>query len=458
MRRIALVGLVSFSIFVGFHEASVFATTTISVASYGAQCDGVTDDTSAIQSALDAAAAAGGGTVMLPNSTCLLNSFAPSSHPWAFYNLHVPSGVTLQGVTGSMLLQGSGGRQSISNVRGGATWIENAVVTVGNNYATVAFQNSGNGGFYSLQAMTVGSPSVRLTTAAQAANFAVGDYVAIYEYTGGDVLPAQMSQVTGVNAASGDLILADSVIRPFAAPSIAKVTSLAAHDIAINSVIVQGAVPLAVTETFNFSASNDQFLSDTSIGGGNIFELELNTVEHFAFTGNTIIAINGGYIRQELCQRDSQNGAWTGNTFQDTAVGFGEYAANITNGSNCLMLVGHATVASGNAITATGSATGVYVADSFANVTNNTIQIGRGNGILLYSPPFSARRWPATRCPGRGGSAFMSARFPRTLAVITSTATLSAGSRLRSPSILIEIDGMLAEGAISTALAVTAKA
>jgi hypothetical protein len=325
--------------------------------------------------------------------------------------------------------------------------------------------------------MTVGSPSVRLTTAAQAANFAVGDYVAIYEYTSGDVLPAQMSQVTGVNAISGDLTLADSVIRPFAAPSIAKVTSLAAHDIAINNVIVQGAVPLAVTETFNFSASNDQFLSDTSIGGGNIFELELNTVEHFAFTGNAITAINGGYIHQELCQRDSQNGAWTGNTFQDTAVGFGEYAANITmtnnhiylypngtgpdgvsfggmnvlfsgndvhtigiqtdqsglgsivadvyapsnyyaytgniqitnntiqcvnNGNNCLMLVGHGTVVSGNTITATGSATGVYLADSFANVTNNTIQIGRGTGILLYSPPFSAATVAGNTLSGTG--------------------------------------------------------
>jgi hypothetical protein len=162
MKRVSRVfplGLVSFSLLVGFHGASAFAATTISVASYGAQCDGVTDDTAAIQSTLNAAAAAGGGTVTLPGSTCLLNSFAPSAHPWGFYNLHVPSGVTLQGVVGSKLLQGPGGRQSINNIPG-ATSIGNTVVTVGNNYAVNTFQSSANGGFYSLQAMTVGSPSV----------------------------------------------------------------------------------------------------------------------------------------------------------------------------------------------------------------------------------------------------------------------------------------------------------
>ena len=114
--RIVLVGLVSLDIAVAFHGASASAATTISVAAYGAQCDGVTDDRAAIQSALDAAAAARGGTVTLPGSTCLLNSFTPSSHPWAFYNLQVPSGVTLQGVTGSKLLQGPGGRQSIAHI------------------------------------------------------------------------------------------------------------------------------------------------------------------------------------------------------------------------------------------------------------------------------------------------------------------------------------------------------
>jgi hypothetical protein len=62
----------------------------------------------------------------------------------------------------------------------------------------------------------------------------------------------------------------------------------------------------------------------------------------------------------------------------------------VANANNCLLLVSHATVASGNTITATGSATGMYVADGFANVTNNKIQIGRGTGILLYSPPYTA--------------------------------------------------------------------
>jgi hypothetical protein len=400
-----LLGLVSLNIAVAFQGAS------ISVATYGAQCDGVTDDTAAIQNALNAAAAAGGGTVTLPGSTCLLNSFSPSSHPWQFYNLHVPSNVTLQGVIASKLLQGPGGRQSFNKIPG-ATWIGNTVIAVGNNYAVVTFQTSANGGFYSLQAVTTGSPSVTLSTTTQAANFAVGDYVAIYQYTTGDVLPAQMSEVTGVDVASGQLTLADPVIRPFATPSIAKVTRLAAHDIAINNVIVQGAIPLDVTETFNFSASNNQFLSDTSIGGGNINELLLGTVEHFTFAGNTIAAINGPYIHQELGQRDSQNGVWTGNTFEDTTVGFGEYAANITmtnnhiylhpdgTGPDGVSLGGMNVLFDGNDVHTIGNQTvsspwGFIVADVYGccgytaytgniQITNNTIQcVADGNNCLL---------------------------------------------------------------------------
>jgi hypothetical protein len=319
--------------------------------------------------------------VTLPGSTCLLNSFAPSSHPWQFYNLHIPSNVTLQGVTGSKLLQGPGGRQSLGNIPG-ATWIGNTVVTVGNDYATIHFQNVST--FYNLNAMTVGSPSVTLSTAAQAANFAVGDYLAIYEYTSGDVVPAQMTQVTGVNAATGDLTLADPVIRPFASPSIANVTSLAAHDVATNGVIVQGTDPLAVTETFNFSASNNQFLSDTSIGGGNIAELEMSTVEHFTFSGNTIAAINGPYIHQELYQRDSENGVWTGNTFQDTTVGFGEYAANITMTNNHIYLHPDGTAPDGVSL---GGMNILFSGNDVHTIGNQTAGSGWGFVVAdVYAP------------------------------------------------------------------------
>jgi hypothetical protein len=56
--------------------------------------------------------------------------------------------------------------------------------------------------------------------------------------------------------------------------------------------------------------------------------------------------------------------------------GYSAYTGNIqitnntiqcgANGNNRLLLLGHGTVASGNTITATGSATGVYVADASA--------------------------------------------------------------------------------------------
>jgi hypothetical protein len=55
----------------------------------------------------------------------------------------------------------------------------------------------------------------------------------------------------------------------------------------------------------------------------------------------------------------------------------------VADGNNCLLLVGNGTVASGNTITATGSATGINVAGSSDTVTNNTIDVGNGTGILI---------------------------------------------------------------------------
>ena len=48
--------------------------TTYDVRSYGAKCDGITDDTTAINNTISAASAAGGGTIEFPAGTCVMDS------------------------------------------------------------------------------------------------------------------------------------------------------------------------------------------------------------------------------------------------------------------------------------------------------------------------------------------------------------------------------------------------
>jgi hypothetical protein len=307
-----------------------------SVAQYGAKCDGKTDDRAAIQQAMDATAAAGGGTVDLPGSTCLLDSFVPQDHPWNFYNLRVPSGVTLSGTTGTRLLQGPHGRQTLDQVPG-ATFLANAVLAVGNHPSLVTFKD---GPFYPLHAMSVGSHTVTLQNASDAAKFKPGDYAAIYEHLTGDVLPGQMSQIRGVSGAT--LTLEDAVLRGFAAAQIANVTANAAHDVGLRNLIVQGAEPLMVTETWRLNVADCAFLADTSIPDNSHTD-QMNTMEHVTFTNSTFAPLDSAtyfpYI--ELGQRNSSANTWVGNSFTASSVGFGEYAGEITLTGNHFFLHPH---------------------------------------------------------------------------------------------------------------------
>ena len=90
---------------------------TVSVKNFGAMGDGVTDDTPAIQVAINKLEASGGGTLQVPAGTYLLNSYTPSPHPWFFTNLRVGSNVLIASQTGAAFLQGPGGRSPI-NLRG----------------------------------------------------------------------------------------------------------------------------------------------------------------------------------------------------------------------------------------------------------------------------------------------------------------------------------------------------
>ena len=84
--------------------------TVWSVMDYGARADGVSDDAAAINAAIDACAAAGGGTVYLPAGTYkLVQGTTIGSVRPLHCNIPVPSGVTVQGAgIGQTILKGEG--------------------------------------------------------------------------------------------------------------------------------------------------------------------------------------------------------------------------------------------------------------------------------------------------------------------------------------------------------------
>ncbi len=300
---------------------------TFDVTAYGAVGDSIADDTPAIQRAIDAAAyAAGGGTVHFPARTYLLNSHHPSRHPWMFYNLIIGSNVTLFGEKGARLLQGPSGRHPLPV---GATEVRNTVLAFGLDYTTIRFQNAAcNGGFHVLKPTQASATTVALANPRDASHFAGGDYVAIYAQTTGDVIPTETSQIASVDPSTGVLGLKNPLARSFAAPRIAKVTSLVTTNVGVKNLIVHGTEPLAVTEAFGFTARDNQFMIDTSMGGGDVTGLNLNTLNGFRFTGNTVTCVGPSFCTVELPQRNSQNGILEGNTFEVRQMGMGEYAAH----------------------------------------------------------------------------------------------------------------------------------
>ena len=74
------------------------------VLAFGAQCDGITDDSTAVQAAINAAG--GGGVVLFPTGTCVVGA-----------TIILPSGVTLAGTgRASTIIQGSGSLPASVNV------------------------------------------------------------------------------------------------------------------------------------------------------------------------------------------------------------------------------------------------------------------------------------------------------------------------------------------------------
>jgi hypothetical protein len=221
------------------------------------------------------------------------------------------------------------------------TTVATSVLVFGSpNYVINTFQDKRyKSGFFGLRPTHANDRSVTLSTPAQASKFRAGDYVAIYseDPTNKDVIPGERSQVTSVSQA-GVLGLKHPLARAFPSPVIARVTSLATVNVSVSDLIVQGTEPLNINEVFGFTASGNTFISDTSIGGGNIYGLIMNALRGVHFDHNRITSLGPLYVSQELPQRNSQDVVIASNVFDVGTLGFGEYGSHwIITGNEILV-------------------------------------------------------------------------------------------------------------------------
>jgi hypothetical protein len=367
--------------------------TTVTVST--ADPTGVSDARAAIQDAIDAVASSGGGLVRLPAGTYLLDSYRPSTHPWKFYNLLLPSNVSLIADPGTILLQGPHGRAPVLS---NASYVENDVVAVGTvNYQTVTFQSPAmNGGFSGLLPTTAGDSMITLANPDLGWKVASGDFVGIYSSATGDVIESEITRVVSVNADTGQITLDTPLARGFSNPLIANVSNLITQNVGLENLTIQGAVPLVVMETYNFHASGCRFVYDGSIRGSNIVTgMIANTARKFRIEDSAFEPASSSYASLELPQRNSQDVSFQNVTFKVANTGFGEYGAHWLLANNHFWLYPDGTHP-------VGLATGGLDIDVVGNDIHGRITAGDGSGALIsdYVGPGDGRECGQIRYRG----------------------------------------------------------
>jgi hypothetical protein len=243
-------------------------------------------------------------------------------------NLEIPNGVTLQGTTGSSkILQTSSGRPACTSL------CTVTVINIGAFFVTWSKMGCPDTpgpctGYYPVNTPTVGSNVVTLTNSFQGSLFHIGDYITIYDHQPqavDDVINGFQSTVT--NVSGGTITLADNMARSSSTSYIGNLsTGLSqgvvhiGHDIGLKGLIVQGACALLMTESFNVTLQNNQFIAETDLYDSThqyIAVGQWNSIVHFTFDNNRFISTgtNGNSWSAEMTQRNSSFGSWTNNTF-----------------------------------------------------------------------------------------------------------------------------------------------
>lgn len=224
-----------------------FASGDVSVKWFGAKGDGVTDDYAAMAAALQYASANGGGTVYGPPGHYLLSNGlgCPALTNW-------PSNVSFKGAGAN------------------ATFLENSGLTACNGDLYIFGTLTGNymtATTYPINAPTQGNNYVMTTTAANAGNFAPGNYVMI---SGPPVTnywsPTWTGQIQSVNASTGQITLTEPI--PFGGSAWTLVQKIVTYiqNVKVSDLAFEGSCGAAAQNAQNVIFENIQLINGQCAG------------------------------------------------------------------------------------------------------------------------------------------------------------------------------------------------
>lgn len=394
--------------------------------------NGINDDTSCFQSAIDSLSP-NGGTIQCSNgATFLLNT----SNQFSGGNFNLVTSTDNLVIQNCYLLQGPTGWGSTGNIT--------ALLGVFNSQFFHAGQGGGNNGYqstvantglYALSAVAAGATSITFSTPSQAGNFSAGNWIPIAtSNTQSGIVPTEFNQVTSVNTSTGVVGLRWPQKVAMSTPyAIAGATGMTRKDIRILNCTLQGAEPFYINDLIGFTVRDSLILIDaTNAGGASIHPMAGNATQYALFDNDTykIIPVGTtGVTNTWAIGNNTNNMTILGGDYEVPSLGTIEYSENviITKARFTLSSTTPFTIAS-------------YDADIEGNTINTTYS-GSTNCVEDYNTAPNPYSWPfghvrfhnnTFNCPGTGVGLMV---FEPDTQAIGNTITVAASS---APAIFLQ--------------------